>query len=157
MFGFLKYRSCEEGAVAAEAVFVFPLLIFFGFGAVDTSLLMLQNHKMESGLTAAGNYLSRTSIPSTHEAAAKRLATTGQLSPGGAARIPNWVESDVQIIYQNTNNPDDADGRDYRGGDTIQVVRLSSQFNYDGFGFLKAVTGGTITVNADYEERLVGS
>ena len=150
------YQTCQSGAAVVEAVFVFPLLILLGFGAVDSSLLMLQNHKMETGLTAAGNYLSRSENPQSLETKARRLATTGQLTSGGSAKITGWGTNDVVISYQSTANPDNGGSRDYRGGDTIKVARLTSQLSYDGIGFLKAVTGGSITIKASYEERLVG-
>jgi len=150
------YQSCDSGAAAVEAVFVFPLLIVLGFGAVDGSLLMLQNHKMENGLSAAGNYLSRAEDPQNYEASARRLATTGQLASGGSSKISGWSANDVIITYESTANPDNSNGRDYRGGNIIKVARLTSELTYDGIGFLKAVTGGSITVKASYEERLIG-
>lgn len=149
------YRNSESGAVAIEAVFALPLLILIGFGAIDGSLLMMQNHKAENGLVSAGNYLARTPTPTSFEARARRLATTGQMSTGGDRKIGNWSETDVTIRYKSIANSDGGSGRNYRGGDTIKVVQLSTSIPFQGLGFFKSVSGGSITVNASYEERLI--
>lgn len=150
-----SYRKAEDGAVAIEAVFALPLLILIGFGAIDGSLLMMQNHKAETGLISAGNYLAQTPMPLNFETKAKRLATTGQLSAGGVRKIQNWSENDITISYKSFANSDDGSGRDYRGGDTLKVVQLSTEIPFQGLGFFKSVTGGSITIKANYEERLI--
>ena len=149
------YRKSESGAVAIEAVFALPLLILIGFGAIDGSLLMMQNHKAENGLVSAGNYLAKTPTPTNFEDRAKRLATTGQMTAGGDRKIENWTDSDVSIIYKTTSNADTGLGRNYRGGDTIKVVQLSTSIPFQGIGLLKSVSGGTINIKANYEERLI--
>lgn len=149
------YLKSESGAVAIEAVFALPLLILIGFGAIDGSLLMMQNHKAENGLVSAGNYLARTPTPASFEARAKRLATTGQMATGGERKIGNWAESDVTISYKSIANADNGSGRNYRGSDTVKVVQLSTSIPFQGLGFFKSVSGGAIMVNASYEERLI--
>lgn len=149
------YLEAESGAVAIEAVFALPLLILIGFGAIDGSLLMMQNHKAENGLVSAGNYLARTPAPVSFEARAKRLATTGQMSSGGTRKIGNWAQSDVVINYKSIANADNGSGRNYRGGDTVKVVQLSTSIPFQGLGFFRSVSGGSITVKASYEERLI--
>jgi len=152
-----KYQRCERGTVAIEAVFVLPFLVLIGFGAVDGSLLMMQNHKVENGLASAGNYLAKTQTPTLFEGTAKRLATTGQISSGGDKKVKNWNEGDVSITYIDTANTETETGRSYRGGDTIKVVKLSTNVPFQGLGFLKSVSGGTLTIKASYEERLVAA
>ena len=150
-----SYQNCAAGTVAIEAVFALPLLVIIGFGAIDGSLLMMQNHKVENGLVSAGNYLARTPAPVAFETQAKRLATTGQLNTGGERKVKNWAESDVTIAYQVTANTDNGAGRDYRGGNNIKVVRLSTTLPFEGIGFIKSVSGGAVKIEANYEERLV--
>lgn len=152
-----RWREDCQGAIAVEAAFLLPLLLLAGFGAIDASYLLLQNHKMEAGLANAGSYLARTTNPEGFEARAKRLAATGSLDSGAAPRIKNWTESDVAIQYRSVVNSVNANGEtDYRGGDTIRVAQISSSLTYQGFGILKAVTGGAVTITARHEQRLIG-
>jgi len=118
---------------------------------------MMQNHKVENGLVSAGNYLAKTQTPTLFEGTAKRLATTGQISSGGDKKVKNWNEGDVSITYIDTANTETEMGRSYRGGDTIKVVKLSTNVPFQGLGFLKSVSGGTLTIKASYEERLVAA
>ncbi len=148
-----SYRKNESGAIAVEAVFVMPFLFVLSFGALDGSLLMLDNHKMESGLTAAGNYLSNSANPQAFESQAKWLATTGSIKPGGEARIDGWDSSGVTINYRNIANP----GQAYRGGENIQIVELSAAYDYQGIGIIKLFSGGSLTLSATHEERVIGS
>lgn len=152
---FTAYHTSESGAVAIEAVFALPMLFVIGFGAIDGSLLMMHNHKAENGLVSAGNYLAQTPTPAAFEARAKRLATTGQITSGGERKIGNWSENDVTISYKSITNTDAGSGRNYRGGDTINVVRLSTSIPFQGIGIIRSVTGGTTTITASYEERLI--
>lgn len=149
------YRDSESGTVAIEAVFALPLLILIGFGAIDGSLLMMQNHKAENGLVSAGNYLARTPAPTSFETRAKRLATTGEISNGGERKIKNWSESDVTIKYKTIANIDNGSGRNYRGGNAVKVVQLSTSIPFQGLGFIRSISGGSITIDATYEERLI--
>ena len=149
------YRVSDSGTVAIEAVFALPLLILIGFGAIDGSLLMMQNHKAENGLVSAGNYLAKTPSPVRFEARAKRLATTGQVASGGEKKIPNWSATDIAINYKSIANINTRSGRNYRGGDTVKIVQLSTSIPFQGLGFLKSVSRGSIAINANYEERLI--
>jgi len=149
------YQNSESGSVAIEAVFAVPLLILIGFGAIDGSLLMMQNHKAENGLVSAGNYLAKTPSPRNFETRAKRLATTGQITNGGAAKIKNWSDNDIAIRYKSISNFRTRTGRIFRGGNRVSVVELSTSIPFQGIGFFKSVSGGSITIEARYEERLI--
>lgn len=150
-----RYHNSESGSVAIEAVIAIPLLILIGFGAIDGSLLMMQNHKAENGLASAGNYLAKTPAPRSFETRAKRLATTGNFSVGGDPKIKNWSENDVIINYKTFANTNAGTGSTYRGNDVVKIVQLSTSIPFQGLGFIKSVTGGSITINASYEERLI--
>lgn len=147
-----QYRSSESGAMAVEAVFVLPFLLILSFGAIDGSMMLLNNHKMESGLSAAGNYLASSQAPQAFETQAKWLATTGSIKPNGEPRIAGWSDSDVTINYRNIANQ----GREYRGGDTVQIVELSAVHDFTGIGVIRMFTGGTLTLRATHQERVVG-
>lgn len=153
-FAYLNDRS---GGVAVEGAIIFPMLILLGFGGIDASLLMAQNHRMEAGLMSAGNYLARAERPSQVEAQARRLAVTGQLNNSGAPLVPGWETNDVIINYRNIANPELGGQRQYRGGNTIQVVSISSEHAFGGLGFIKTVSGGKAVIRAAHEERRMGS
>lgn len=150
LFRLIRERS---GAVAVETVFILPFLLFGGLAAIDASFLMLQNHKMESGLSNAGSYLARVQNPNALEDNAKRLAVSGQIGSGGAARLSGWNAGDITVSYKSVANNDG----DYRGGASVRTVTLSSQKPFNGFGILKTVFGGSITISARHEQRLIGA
>lgn len=157
MTGPRSYISDCSGVAAIEAALMFPFLLLTCFATIDASYLMLQNHKMEAGLSAAGNYLSKTRTPDEYAAEAKRLATTGQITSGGNKYIQEWSESDITLTYKQIANTPTQDGTSYRGGVTIDIIQLSSEFTYQGIGFLKSISGGSIIVAASHEERLIGN
>lgn len=156
MPNFHRYISDKSGIAAVEAAMVFPFLITAGFASMDASYMVLQSHKMESSLSAAANYLAQTPDPQSFETQAKRLAATGQIKSGGSSIIPNWTENDVTISYRNVANTPTESGLSYRGGHTIEIIQVSTTLSYQGFGFLKAINGGNVSVGAQSEARSVG-
>lgn len=148
-----EYRKDRRGAVALEAAFILPFLLIGGIGAIDASYLMLQNHKMEAGLANAASYLARSPDPAAHEMLAKRLAVSGRIGTGGRPVLRDWNPSDIAITYKSVANA----GGNYRGGTSVKTVTLTSSKSFDGFGVLKSVFGGSITIQARHEQRLVGT
>ncbi|HKH33930.1 MAG TPA: hypothetical protein VKA80_07165, partial [Beijerinckiaceae bacterium] len=69
-----------------------------------------------------------------------------------------WKPEHVQIAYRTTANPRDATTglRNYRGGDTLTTIRVSTTAPYQGMGLLSAIGLGTIQISAAHEERYVG-
>lgn len=152
-----RYHEDERGVAAIEGALLFPLLAALGFGIVDSSMLMMQNHKLRAGLTSAGNYLSKTTNPQAFEIKAKQLAVSGKFASGSKPFIDNLQPSQILISYRNITNQETGGTRDYRGGDTIGVVAFSVSVPYEGLGFLKSMTAGNLKVSAKYETRLIGS
>ena len=152
-----RYYKDESGVAAIEGALLFPILAAIGFGIVDSSMLMMQNHKLTAGLTSAGNYLSKTIAPQAVESQAKQLAVSGNFSSGSTPFIKNLHPNNISISYRKVSNQETNGARDYRGGDTINVVVFSVSVPYEGIGFLKSVTSGKINVSAKYETRLIGS
>ena len=152
-----RYHDDESGVAAVEGALLFPLLAALGFGIVDSSLLMMQNHKLTAGLTSAGTYLSKTTNPQTVETKAKQLAVSGKFTSGSEPFIDNLQPSNVLISYRNIANQETNGTRNYRGGDTVSVVAFTVSVPYEGIGFLKSVTAGKLKVSAKYETRLIGS
>jgi len=141
-----------RGAMAVEAAVILPVLLLFGFGAADYGNLLLQKHRMSTGLVTAGNFLARSSSPESLETPARNLAVTGSTT-GTDPRVNGWQITDVAISYrsqQNTNG-------DYRGDDDIRTVILSSETVYTGFGIVTMISPGGVTIRSRYEERILGS
>ncbi len=138
--------------MAVEAAIILPVLLLLGFGAADYGNLLLQKHRMNSGLVAAGNFLARSSTPEALEAPARNLAVTGSTT-GRDTRVKGWQISDVAIRYRSQPNNNGA----YRGAGNIRTVIISSQANYTGFGIVTLISPGGITIRSRYEERILGS
>ena len=47
----------NSGAVTIEAAIIVPILAVVGLGIMDSSYMLLQNHKMEQSLVSAANYM----------------------------------------------------------------------------------------------------
>ncbi|WP_017931166.1 TadE/TadG family type IV pilus assembly protein [Robiginitomaculum antarcticum] len=146
-----RFLRDKLGAITAEAALIFPVLILLGLGAVDYSNLLYQKHMMETSLTSAGIYLSKTRDPQSREGQAKALAITGHIM-GGEAKLRNWTADDITISYAIVDNTKG----DYRSGETVTTVQLSTELAYTGMGLINAVAPGDIIMRANYEERIVG-
>ena len=151
-----KYRDDDNGVAAIEGAFVFPFLAFLGFGIVDTSLLMMQYHRLSTGITSASNYLSKAPNPQSLESHAKQLAISGNFQSGSKSFISDLQPNDVSIAYRSIANPETNGVREYRGGDVVNVVELTSSVTYNGIGLLKTLTGGTLKLSVHHETRLIG-
>lgn len=150
-----KYYQSEDGVAAIEAALVFPFLTTLGLGAIDTSILLMQNHKLSTALSSAANYMAYAEDPRSAETKAKNLAITGSLDASGTPLISNLTPSDIMITYKDIANPQIDGVRDYRGNDVIQIVEITAEADYQGIGFLRTLRGGEITVNGRFETRLV--
>ncbi len=150
-----KYRNNEDGIAAVEGALVFPVLIVIGFGAIDASMLLMQNHKFSTALSSAGNYMAYATDPKSVEAKAKNLAVTGKLSSPSEPLIANLDAADITITYKDVANLEVDGVRNYRGDDVVRLVEISGATPYQGIGFLRTLTGGNITVAGRFETRLV--
>ena len=146
----IRFLRDTAGVAAVEAAIIMPFLGVVGLGIMDCSYMFLQNHKMEQSLVAAANYMSLSADPESVEDEAKRIAVTGTIQTGGEPVIKNWSTSDITIGYKLIDNQDG----DYRGGDFVRVVDITTSNSYDGFGLIKAVTGGSVTLSAQYQQRM---
>jgi Flp pilus assembly protein TadG len=141
-----------------EAALAVPFLFVASAGLFEFGSIFYNFQLMQIGVRDAGRYLSRVPDLPAAEENAKRLAVTGSILSGEAARVKWWKTSDVQIAYRTVANPRDATSglRSYRAGDTVTVIRVSTNASYAGIGLLSAIGLGTIPVSAAHEERYVG-
>ena len=147
----------KSGAVIVEAALVLPLLIIAALGAIDASYMMLQNHKLESQLSMAASYLSRSDNPVNFETSAKNIALTGGTIANASPILKGWSLADIKISYLSTNNEPDEDGVTlYRGDATVKTVVIASQLDYKGIGILSSLSPQKLALKAVVEERVVG-
>ena len=147
-----------EGVAAVEAALVLPVLLALGGGVMEFGVAMYRLQLVEAGVRDAARYLARMPDPALAEAPARLLAVTGSITGAAPARVRDWEAGQVQIAYRAVANPRDAatGRRPYRGGDVVQVVRVSTSVPYAGIGFLAAAGLSDLRLSADHEERAVG-
>jgi Flp pilus assembly protein TadG len=166
-------RQDDEGSALVEASILTPILVILLVGTYDFSSYFYQQHLISTGVRDAGRYLARTSNPSdpTNQSNAKNLAATGQIDPGGSARVSNWSTSNIAIQIasdSNTGNSTPCGSAPCRGGSVIQVVTVctgtttatqscsSTSFTPLTFGIF-GILGLTIpTFNVSHSERVIG-
>jgi Flp pilus assembly protein TadG len=146
------------GAAAMEVGLAFPFIVMFASGLFEYGALFYNYELIQTGVRDAARYLSRVQNPASSETAARNLAMRGTVDATGSPRVNWWRAADIRIMYETTPNPiNEATGRRlYRGRDPLVVVRVSTSFDYDGLGLLKAVGLGPVRVEATHEERYVG-
>lgn len=151
-----NFNDDETGSVLVEAALVLPLLIAAGLGGIDASYMMLQNHRLESQVSMAASFLSRSDNPQNLELAAKNLALTGSID-GGSPILKGWTINDISISYVDTNNDPDEDGNTlYRGDATVKTVVVKTNFDYKGMGVVASFSREGLALSARVEERLIG-
>ena len=156
MFCFRRYKEDERGVASIEAALILPLLVLIGFGIVDSSLLLMQNHKLSAGLVSAGNYLSQSDDPKALETKAKNLAISGQFRDDHEPHFDNLKGNSISILYRQIPNPELDGTRAYRGGDFINVIEIKGEAPFKGIGLLSSLSGGKLSLSARHEVRLIG-
>lgn len=142
----------KSGVAAVEAAIIFPFLGIVGLGVMDCSFMLLQNQKMEQSLVSAANFMSLSTNPQLVETQAKRIAVSGTTDPLAKPLIKNWSPADISISYALVPN-----NNQYRGGDYIRVVDITTTLPYEGFGIVKAITRKGVTLHAQYQQRMTGT
>lgn len=153
-----RLRQDQRGTSLLETALVLPFLLLLGLGIFEFGNLLYNYHLISTGVRDAARYLTRFDNPASRETEAIELAVTGSIG-GGTPRVSWWSTSDVSVSYALIpNDPDPITGqRPYRGGDTITIVRVSTDVPYGGLGFLDYLgLGSTINFSLSHEERQIG-
>jgi Flp pilus assembly protein TadG len=153
-------RFADEGGVAViEAALAFPFLVILMAGLFEFGLIFYNFELVQTGVRDAGRYLSRVDDIAAAQDSAKRLAVTGSVVAGKPPRVKWWSTAHVEVATRAVANPRDATTglRNYRAGDTLTVVRVSTTIPYEGIGLMKALGLGPIRIGAAHEERYVGN
>ena len=154
---FTRFLKCARGLATVEAARILPVFATVSMAAADTGMLILNLHKIESGLAAGGSYLSRSVDLDADKPNAIRVAVTGYATEGHAATVDGWSTSDVTVTIQDVTNETTQSSLKLRGGDTVKIAHLQTSYTYSGLGFLNMVSINKIKLTASHEERLFGT
>jgi len=144
-----QFRRDTRGVAAVEGALLLPIFLGVVIGAVDTSNLLLERHKVEQGLELGANYLAKARTPVTHLQQARNISVTGELS-GGTSSVRGWEPEDVEISTRDIRAPG-APGTAER---IAVIVILESDHAYEGFGIVSSLSRGTVRIRARHEERI---
>ena len=151
-----RIRRDDAGAALVEFSLVAPVLLFLGLGMSEFGRFMYQHQMVVEGLRDAARYLARLDPgDATNQANAANLAVTGTIDGSGDPRVENWVVGDVSFDVTDVDNDDGAGNPLYRGGAIIQVIEVTTSFDYDDVGFLSAIGIESLTFNAAHEQRVI--
>jgi Flp pilus assembly protein TadG len=139
-----------------EFTLIAPLLFTLTLGTAEFGRFIYQYQLVVEGLRDAGRYLARLdAADATNQSNAANLAVTGTIDGTGDPRVDGWSAGDVSFNVTNVNNDDGSGNPLYRGGATIQVIEVSTTFNYNDVGFLDVLGFDPIAVSAAHEQRVI--
>jgi Flp pilus assembly protein TadG len=155
-----SFSGASDGAVLVEMTILLPFLLVLCAGVFEFGSLFYQKMLVETGVRDAARYMSRCTLAECSETKAKNIAIYGDPA-GGTARVDNWAVGDVSITYSSFTNNDGSGNKLYRGGPTIQVVRVATTYSYTGgglLGFLQnlGIVASPIDINVAHEQRVIG-
>ena len=147
----------NRGASLVEMTIVTPLLISLAFGFIEFGTAFYQYQLMTTGIKDAARYLARVDDPIAEQEKGKELAVYGVIG-GTTKRVPWWDVGVVDVTVDSEPNPVDSTTglRPYRGGDTIDVVRVQTDVEYQDFGLLSALNIPRPRFVIFQEERVIG-
>jgi Flp pilus assembly protein TadG len=143
----------RDGSALFEAAIGIPVLLFLVMGVIEFSWFLYQSHQVATGIRDAARYLARTGNPtaSANQAAARHLATSGQVS-GGTARVRGFTDETISfcvgagggcasqcagVPVTSGGNPCGTE-QGCRGG-PVSVVVASTSFPEQSLGFFQVL------------------
>jgi Flp pilus assembly protein TadG len=142
-----------DGAALIEFSLLAPFLLFLALGMTEFGRFLYQYQMVIEGLRDAGRYLARLDPSDTiNQGNAANLAVTGTIDGSGDDRVDGWKATDISFGI----TPVDNTAGTYRGLATIQVVEVTTTFDYADVGFLSALGFDAISINAAHEQRVIG-
>jgi Flp pilus assembly protein TadG len=149
----------DNGSALVEGSIILPVLFILVFGVFEFSWAIFQQHLILTGISDAARYIARSPIPNdpTIKQNAKYLATTGAID-GNTPRVNGWTVDDVDISYTFINNAaGDNELTNFRGGEVIGSVTVSTSFTVPSLGFFSILKFLPPTVNVSHQERIISS
>jgi hypothetical protein len=152
-----KSLKNKRGASLVEMTIITPLLLSLAFGFIEFGTGFYQYQLMTTGIKDAARYLARVDDPMAEQSKGKELAVYGAIG-GTAQRVPWWGVGDVSVSLSSVSNPVDPNTglRSYRGGPTINVVRVETDVEYQDLGLLSAINISRPRFRIFQEERVIG-
>jgi adhesin HecA-like repeat protein len=143
----------REGSALVEATVVVPVLFTLTFGVYEFSWVFYTHQLVSAGVRDAARYAAKAPNPcdSTIETDAKNLATTGQISSGGTARVHGWSAGSVSVSCTSVDNS----AGTYRGGSTITIVHVTTSFTDNSLGFFPYLGLTVPTISVGHSERAI--
>jgi Flp pilus assembly protein TadG len=142
----------QGGAALIEFTIMAPFLFSLVFGMAEFGRFLYQYQMVVEGLRDAGRYLARLDAnDATNQGNAANLATTGTIDGSGATRVDGWAAADVAFAVTDVDNTAGI----YRGGAEIEVIEVTTTFDYADVGFLSALGFDPISIDAAHEQRVI--
>ncbi len=149
----------EKGTGLLEMAVMMPFLLLLGAGVFEFGNIFYQKMLMESGIRDSARYLARCNTLGPLDCdftKARNIAVYGDPDGGGSPRIAGWSTNLVFISYINTTNNVVGGLPEYRGGSTIQTVRVTSAHAYTGMALLRFLFINPVALRVAHEERVIG-
>jgi hypothetical protein len=147
-----RLRRDGSGAALIEFTILAPLLLSLVLGIAEFGRFLYQYQMVVEGLRDAGRYLARLDAnDATNQDNAANLATTGTIDGSGEPRVDGWEAGDVGFSVTNVDNTAGI----YRGGAEIEVIEVTTTFDYADVGFLSALGFDAISIDAAHEQRVI--
>jgi Flp pilus assembly protein TadG len=142
----------QSGAALIEFTIMAPLLLSLVLGIAEFGRFLYQYQMVLEGLRDAGRYLARLDAnDATNQSNAANLATTGTIDGTGEPRVDNWEAGDIDFSVTDVDNTAGI----YRGPAEIEVIEVTTTFDYADVGFLSALGFDPISIDAAHEQRVI--
>jgi Flp pilus assembly protein TadG len=142
----------QEGSALIEFTIMAPLLFSLVLGIAEFGRLLYQYQMVLEGLRDAGRYLARLDAnDATNQGNAANLATTGTIDGSGDPRVDGWEAGDIAFAVTDIDNT----AGTYRGPAEIEVIEVTTTFDYADVGFLSALGFDAISIDAAHEQRVI--
>ena len=142
----------QRGSALIEFTLMAPFLFSLVFGIAEFGRFLYQYQMVVEGLRDAGRYLARLDPnDGTNQANAANLATTGTIDGSGDPRVDGWAAADVGFAVTDVDNT----AGTYRGPAEIEVIQVTTTFDYADVGLLSALGLDPISIDAAHEQRVI--
>jgi Flp pilus assembly protein TadG len=142
----------QSGSALIEFTIMAPLLLSLVLGISEFGRFLYQYQMVLEGLRDAGRYLARLDAnDATNQSNAANLATTGTIDGSGDPRVDGWEAGDIDFAVADVDNT----AGTYRGPAEIEVIEVTTTFDYADVGFLSALGFDPISIDAAHEQRVI--
>jgi Flp pilus assembly protein TadG len=147
-----RLRGNRDGSALIEFTIMAPFLLSLVLGMAEFGRFLYQYQMVLEGLRDAGRYLARLDPNvGANQANAANLATTGTIDGTGEPRVDGWEAGDIAFSITDIDNT----AGTYRGAAEIEVVEVTTTFDYADVGFLSALGFEPVSIAAAHEQRVI--